>query len=226
MSTHNATEMLNAFIEAGSALQELPKVRAELEQSVTANRTLADRVEAAEFHALELDDEISRLRADLAKREVELADVTFRHGEAEKVIASVRSLLPGLAAPTEAPAPTVTQSDDASGEAPTQDNAETREVQGMHGTYEVFPDELVSAMPYLKTPEHIREPATDEAPAPTEDKEPATDPVDLDVTALDVAREYIARNGIYVNKPSFLTWAEWANLGGDVPYWVSDRNVA
>jgi hypothetical protein len=89
MSSHSASQLFDVFVEAKSALEELPKVKADLE----AAQQLATETETKLSNRIEYIDEITRMlgetRVALAAREAELARVTFQHETLRSAIGAI-----------------------------------------------------------------------------------------------------------------------------------------
>lgn len=114
----NASQMLQAFIAAGQALDELPKVKAELasaQENISVGNQIIDHMTA---EARAAQDHINQLQSALAQKEAELSDITFRHSQMQNKFRTVADAL-GLVTPEVKPAATdvslPTQSDHVSG---------------------------------------------------------------------------------------------------------------
>jgi hypothetical protein len=92
-STSSTSAVFAAFIEADTALRELPKVRADLD----AAHSLIDETNAsltAEREAkAKLEAELAQAKADLASREAALSAATFRGDKATQLLDGLRGLL-------------------------------------------------------------------------------------------------------------------------------------
>ncbi len=91
MSNH--AELFNGLLEAGKALEELPQVKKEHASVIKDRDAIANDRDEQLFTIMERDEEIAQLKADLARREAELASATFRESEASAKINNLRAIL-------------------------------------------------------------------------------------------------------------------------------------
>ena len=226
--TPNASEMLKAFVEAGNALEQLPKVQADLEAAEQLATETASQLNAEQLKVADRNARIAELEAALSAKEAELAQATFRAASLESVVSAIRGALPDLRVDPDPvserepmPNPVTTEAT-TSTENPTPAPSQAEAVASMPETSanpapapEVA--EPVGSDPFPEPgPTAEAHTSTDGAPtAPTSTPEPDT-----------AARDLPYLGNAYWRKPMDMTWHDWASKGGDVPDWVYDRTVA
>jgi len=91
--TSNHAELFNTFLEAGKAMEELPQVKAKLDEAESSYLSAIVTIDDQKKVIDDRNAEIARLKEDLARREAELASATFREAEASAKINNLRAIL-------------------------------------------------------------------------------------------------------------------------------------
>jgi len=91
MSVQN--EMFTVFVEAGKALEELPKVKDELTITINNLDRAGYRINELENQVYDQEIAISDLKAQLEVERSALAQATFRERAAKEAVNAIRSLL-------------------------------------------------------------------------------------------------------------------------------------
>lgn len=221
-------ELFNVFVEAKQALEELPVVRADLKAAHElideTNAKLTDK--ANEF--ANAQNELASLRATLAQREAEVSDLTFRHGEAQKVIEGVRSLIPGLRS-------TITDAVDSVGDkvkestlsneskSPPSPDASLETSHPAHHAPsggDASQSQASPPAPEQGYPSQHGD-GTPLAPAPTPPSNDGHSGEDKPEPAPAPALPYVGQE--HWRKPHDISWSRFGEGGGEVPGWVWDR---
>jgi hypothetical protein len=219
------------LLEAGKALEELPQVKSELDKIKTEAALLRQDNDDAELRVMERDDTIAKLRATLATREAELASATFREAEASAKINNLRAILgAGEPVPVVATEP-VGQPQAAASQ------SESTYIQPPKGPAVYDPSGKAESQweyDYSHTKVDDSEPGHDKDPTPAPlsgpDSQATTYGVveggqfishDPEPEATIDSQPYSGRP--YWQKPSSLTWGEWATKGGLTPTWYDSR---
>jgi hypothetical protein len=230
MSNH--AELFNGLLEAGKALEELPKVREELEMA-KADLKAADELMAQQENSIkDRDAGIAQLRALLSAREAELASTTFRSEEAARTLASLRSIL-GIV-----PVSPVAEPMDhmpVATEGGSEPKAETASIDIVAGsTYEPVPGPLPSADSQVTTygegtaagcPGYdLATPSAYGVVSETGTFIPHDPVPEVAKSEPEVAQEFTVDPLPFIDrphwqKPSSMTWGEWHGKGGLVPSW-------
>lgn len=244
--TTNSIELLKSFAEAGAALEQLPKVQADLEAAHSLIDETNAKLHSEQDNSTRLRAEMEHVRAELAQREADLAQAMFRHNEAQKVIDSIRGALPSVAAVADhsadasvtnsAPATTRGQ-DQGQGQSdadPTPTVTRTESPTSEAGHTESTSGSQTEAMPSQPNPgEATHNTSGNPSDAPTQSTE-KTGPTAPESSANTNAgssgsdepksdrRQYEGSG--YWAKPADMTWNDFASKGGLVPGWVHDQS--
>lgn len=89
MSSHSASQLFDVFVEAKSALEELPKVKADLAESQALAQSYADDLTNRDTRISDLARQLEQLQAAHATKEAELARITFQHQTLRAAIGSI-----------------------------------------------------------------------------------------------------------------------------------------
>lgn len=92
----STSEVFSAFIEASKAIDELPKVRADLEAAQSLAEETEHKLRGERDQNNLLQNTLASLRADLSAREADLAQATKSRDELKAVVDLVRGSLPAL----------------------------------------------------------------------------------------------------------------------------------
>jgi hypothetical protein len=93
-SMPSASALLKSFVEAGNALEQLPKVQADLDETKALAQSYSDDLTSERGTTASLRSKIAELEAAIASKEAALADATFRHEAVSKVLDVIRGALP------------------------------------------------------------------------------------------------------------------------------------
>lgn len=89
MSSHSASQLFDVFVEAKSALEELPKVKADLAESQALAQSYADDLTNRDSLVNDLQAQLAFVKSDLADKEAVLARVTFQHETLRSAIGAI-----------------------------------------------------------------------------------------------------------------------------------------
>ena len=248
----NHAELFNTFLEAGKAMEELPKVRAEADELHTKVDELKTLNGSLEYTILERDDEIIRLKADLARREAELASATFRAEQSQKALDTIRGYLDFNS--DRMGADVVEANAKAAGAGADFGQPKAVEIpdrfddngKPIAGAAEGGPEPKPEAKPetwwkkeQADNAEILAKTFPDEpaaAPLPSADSqgttsggETAADRHGYDVATPPVSE--VAANPLpyagrpHWQKPNTITWGDWQAKGGEVPHWYMKEDA-
>jgi hypothetical protein len=245
-SSNNSIELLKSFAEAGAALEQLPKVQADLEAAHSLIDETNAKLHSEQDRSAQLRAEMEKVRAELAQREADLAQAMFRHNEAQKVIDSIRGVLPSVAgnadhhadASVTDNAPATTRGQDqgqgqsdvgesAPDHAPQSGNQSAPTSNAAHTEGESVGASTTPGEATHNTPSN----PSDGQSQSTERTDPTVPESSANTNAGHSAegehrpaqsRQYEGSG--YWAKPSDMTWNDFAAKGGLVPSWVVNRD--
>ena len=93
MSAVDSVTLLKSFAEAGNALEELPKVKADLEAAHSLIDETNEKLTKEQNHTADLNARIAALEAELSAKEAALSDATKSHSESQKLLSGLRDML-------------------------------------------------------------------------------------------------------------------------------------
>lgn len=89
MSSHSASQLFDVFVEAKSALEELPKLKQELADTSELAKSYADDLNMSRDANAQILSELKDVKAALADKEAVLARVTFQHETLRSAIGAI-----------------------------------------------------------------------------------------------------------------------------------------
>lgn len=234
----NATELFDVFVQAKTALEELPKVTHDLEETKALAQSYADDLTKERSLTEALHAQLASVQAALAQKEAELSDATFRHSESQKLLSGLRDMLgfnsaahspvqPEVAKQAEAETPQANPAPETSpapfAPAPTQASTESQ-----HGV-------SAPTQAPVDTPETNFGPSDAEAGQSAQGESTSNHSPDgagvsgspesgTNTPAFNPpAADRLRYNGQEPwQKPSDITWRTFREGGGSVGYWVHD----
>ena len=225
--TSNHAELFNTFLEAGKAMEELPKVQAENAKLVADYNEAMALASNYEDKINALNTFVEGLKTKLSAREAELASATFREAELQKAVDTIRSLL-GVH--------TSSVGDSGVGqsqavESPTPLEAGYGAAEGGSKPTETEP--TFTAGPIVEGPTYSEGGFTTAGPLPSADSPATTYGVDSEgsFTPHDPEPEVVPApftnprpyaDRPHWQKPGNVSWNEWITKGGERPFWVKE----
>lgn len=225
MSNISSVELLKSFAEAGNALEELPKVRADLEAAHSLIDETNAKLNAEQSHTATLAEKIASLEAALAVKEAALSDAMFRHGELAKVVEVIRGVIPSVQRPAE-PEHSPTNVTTEAPQSPTPaNNNEPAGTSSQVPTGHETPTVSQSSQNLTPQPEPYEGALQERLHDSSRDTNsgPSAEAPHSGSTSPTKGRYH---NMEYWLKPRDMTWDDFAAEGGNVPEWIADRTQA
>lgn len=237
MSQFDTVNLMKAFAEAGSAMEELPKTRADLEAANSLLNETNERLNAERATTEALRATIAQLEADLSAKEAALADATKSSQQREALLDGLRALLGSNRGDSRNDAAAVTVAvpsqpqeeplgNDSNITGPSVEassNTDQKSTESGAASADTLADLEVAAPPVPLQPSNL----ASDSPASTAS---STDPTESEATELAPqtgdadSQRYDGRD--FMSKPANMSWREFGSLGGVIPYWVYDLDAA